>query len=98
MYFNAKIQANTQPIQVCDHPVAIVAVAVEIRPGKSQLWLSCIKQWRRRDHGGRKGYLGLVIRHLPDDEKKVYVDANRAGLDLREKTRLQAKQWLRLVP
>ena len=60
-----------------------VAASVEIRPEKSQLWMSRIMQWYRRDFGGREGILDYLERYLPDDERRTYVNENRATLELR---------------
>lgn len=58
---------------------------VELRPEKNQVWLSRILQWYAGDFGDRESILELLAQHLPDDERRDFVIANRSRLELRYK-------------
>lgn len=49
---------------------------VQIDVEKKQLHISAIFKWFRGDFGGREGVLDFLVEHLPDDERKDWLEAN----------------------
>lgn len=60
-----------------------LAATVEVRPAENQVWLSRIMQWYGRDFGRREGVIDLLVRTLPDDERREHIMANRSTVQLR---------------
>ncbi len=55
---------------------------LEITEGREQVTVSKIMSWYERDFGGRDGMVDFLIRHLPEDYRREYLETNRQNLRL----------------
>lgn len=58
---------------------------LKIDPDYDNVHLSAIFSWFRHDFGGRDGVIDFLLRYLPEDERKSWLDEHRASLKLKYK-------------
>ena len=56
---------------------------VRIDQDKSELHTSAIFNWYKIDFGGKEGVIDFIIKHLPDDERRTWIQDNQGALKLR---------------
>lgn len=56
---------------------------VRIDQDKSELHTSAIFNWYKIDFGGKGGVIDFIIKHLPDDERRTWIQDNQGALKLR---------------
>ena len=56
---------------------SFVAAHVRVNPDDGEVRLSAIFRWYARDFGGRAGVLDFLLRYLPDDEQRRWLQAHR---------------------
>ena len=50
---------------------------------KSELHTSAIFNWYKIDFGGKEGVIDFIIKHLPDDERRTWIQDNQGALKIR---------------
>ncbi len=56
---------------------------VRIDQDKSELHTSSIFNWYKIDFGGKEGVIDFIIKHLPDDERRTWIQDNQGALKMR---------------
>ena len=56
---------------------------VRIDQDKSELHTSAIFNWYKIDFGGKEGVIDFIIKHLPDDERRTWIQEHQGALKLR---------------
>jgi len=56
---------------------------VRIDQDKSELHTSAIFNWYKIDFGGEEGVIDFIIKHLPDNERRTWIQDNQGALKLR---------------
>jgi len=56
---------------------------VRIDQDKSELHTSAIFNWYKIDFGGKEGVIDFIIKHLPDDERRTWIQDNQGALKMR---------------
>lgn len=57
---------------------------IRIDQDKSELHTSAIFNWYKIDFGGKEGVIDFIIKHLPDDERRTWIQDNQGTLKLRD--------------
>jgi len=56
---------------------------IRIDHDKSELHTSAIFNWYKIDFGGKEGVIDFIIKHLPDDDRRAWIQDNQEALKLR---------------
>jgi hypothetical protein len=56
---------------------------IRIDHDKSELHTSAIFNWYKIDFGGKEGVIDFIIKHLPDDDRRTWIQDNQEALKLR---------------
>lgn len=54
-----------------------IAIDTEIDRVRNELMISQIFNWYKEDFGGPEGVLGFVLKYLPDDERRAWIDSQQ---------------------
>ncbi|MFC2054675.1 DUF547 domain-containing protein [Chloroflexota bacterium] len=56
---------------------------VRVDQDKSELHTSAIFNWYKIDFGGKEGVVDFIIKHLPNDERRTWIEDNQGEIKLR---------------